>query len=253
MIITVTNQKGGIGKTTVTQALGYGLANRGYKTLLVDLDAQSNLTLAVDGNRAVKTSYDLMTRKATAKEVIQPLAEHLDIIAGSLDLSALDLELNEIGKEYRLKEALEPIKSEYDFIIIDTPPALNITTVNALATADRVLIPAQADIFSLDAVRQLNAKTIQLIKRYANNSLKIDGLLLTRYNGRNILTKEITTAFNDLARELNTKLYKARIREAIAVKESQTARQDIFTYAGKSNVTNDFNEFIDEFIKGVKE
>lgn len=252
MIITVTNQKGGIGKTTTTQNLGFGLSQRGYKVLLIDLDAQRNLTLATKSNQAFKNSYDLITKNATVNEVIQPLNSNLDIINGDLNLSTLDLELTEIGKEYRLKEVLEPIKNNYDFIIIDTPPALNIITVNALTVADRVLIPCQADIFTLDAVRQLNNKTLSVVKKYTNNKLIIDGLLLTRYNDRNILTKEITQKFKELADELGTKLYNARIREAIAVKESQTTRQDIFNYAVKSKVANDFKEFIDEFLKGVQ-
>lgn len=252
MILTVTNQKGGIGKTTTAQNLGYGLAQRGYKVLLIDLDAQSNLTLATNSNQAYKNSYDLMTKKAAATECIQPLTTNLDIIAGSLDLATLDIELNMLGKEYRLKEALDPIKNDYQFIVIDTPPSLNIITVNSLTAADRVLIPCQADIFSLDAVRQLNNKTIAIVKRYTNSNLKIDGLLLTRYNDRNILTREITEKFNELATELNTKLYKARIREAIAIKESQTTRRDIFTYAKNSKVANDYKAFIDEFLKGVE-
>lgn len=252
MIITITNQKGGIGKTTTAQNLGYGLAQRGYKVLLIDLDAQGNLTLATNSNQLFKGSYDLLTNNAKVNECIQPLSNNLDIIIGGLELATLDIELNGVGKEYRLKEALEPIKKYYDFIVADTPPSLNITTVNALTVADRVLIPCQADIFSLDAVRQLYNKTFMVVKKYTNNNIILDGILLTRYNDRNILTREITEKFKELATELNTKLYNAKIREAIAIKESQTTRQDIFNYAGKSKVANDYNEFIDEFLKGVE-
>ena len=252
MILTVTNQKGGIGKTTTTHNLGFGLAQRGYKVLLIDLDAQRNLTIATNSNQEYKTSYDLLTKRASVKECIHPLNDNIDIINGVFDLATLDIELNAIGKEYRLKEAITPIINEYDFIIIDTPPVLNITTVNALTVADRVLIPCQADIFSLDAVRQLYLQTVRVVQKYTNSNLKIDGILLTRYNDRNILTKEITQAFNDLATELNTRLYNARIREAIAIKESQTRRKDIFTYNSKSKVANDYKAFIDEFLKGVE-
>ena len=251
MIITITNQKGGIGKTTTAHNLGYGLAQRGFKVLLVDLDGQKNLTMATRSNQAFKNSYDLMTKRATAKECIQPLNDNIDIINGSLDLATLDIELNDIGKEYRLKEMLEPIKNDYDFIIIDTPPTLNIITVNALTCADRVLIPCEADIFSLDAVSTLHNKTIEVVKKYTNSNLKTDGILLTKYNDRTILAREITEKYKELADSIGTKLYNVKIRRANAIDESHTRRQDIFSYARKSKVANDYNEFIDEFLKGV--
>lgn len=251
MIITITNQKGGIGKTTTAHNMGYGLAQRGYKVLLIDLDGQKNLTLATRSNQTFKNSYDLMTKKATAKECIHPIGENIDIINGSLDLATLDIELNNIGKEYRLKETLEPVKNNYDFIIIDTPPTLNIITVNALTCADRVLIPCEADIFSLDAVKTLHNKTIEVVRKYTNSNLKTDGILLTKYNDRTILSREITEKYKELAEDIGTRLYNAKIRRATAIDESHARRQDIFTYARKSKVANDYKEFIDEFLKGL--
>ena len=252
MIVTITNQKGGIGKSTTALNLGYGLRNKGYKVLLIDLDAQANLTSTTTANEEHKNSYDLMTGKATVKQCIQPLDDNIDIITAVLDLATLDLELNKLGKEQILKEALEPIKANYDFIIIDTPPSLGIATVNALTTADRVLIPGQADKYSLEAVRSLYDKTINVIRHYTNPGLIIDGILLTRYKARTNITKQITEIFSQEAEAMGTKLYNAKIREASAIGESQATRQDIFSYDGKSNVASDFKAFTDEFLEGIK-
>jgi chromosome partitioning protein len=153
-----------------------------------------------------------------------------------------------VGKEYKLTEALESVKGDYDYIIIDTPPALSILTVNALTVADKVIIPAQADLFSLEAIRQLNS-TIQTIKRYTNKNLSIAGILLTRYNNRNILTQELTEVLNTTAEYLQTKVFKSTIREAVAIKESQTQKQDIFTYSPESNVAGDYMNLVEEVIK----
>ena len=248
MILTITNQKGGIGKTTTAQNLGFGLAGKGYKTLLIDLDGQRNLTIAAGANQDHTGSYEMMLNQASAKECIQHLTDNLDIITGNLALVQLDIQLVEMGKEYRLKEQLEPLKNAYDYIIIDTPPTLNITTMNALTAADSVLIPCQADIFSVDAVLQLYENTIKTVQKYTNPALKINGILLTRYNDRNILTRDITAKYEELAKMLKTHLYNAKIREAIAVKESQAVQQDILSYSGNSKVANDYRAFIEEFL-----
>lgn len=249
MITTITNQKGGIGKTTTALSLGYGLAARGYKTLLVDMDAQANLTMAA-GIKSELNIYDLMKRKNRAADTIRPITDKLDIIAGSNNMATLDLDINEVGKEYRLKEVLEPIQAAYDFIIIDTPPALNLTTINALTVADSVIIPGQADIFSLDAVKRLYNETISVIKRYTNPHLIIDGILITRYKGRNLLTREMLEAYNDLAQELHTRVYNVKIRDTVTLSESQTFSADIFSYSKNSNAAADYSAFTDEYLEG---
>lgn len=248
MIITVTNQKGGVSKSTTSQNLGAGLAKRGYKVLLIDLDAQANLTLSCGVKEPKDTVYTILKDKTKTKAVVMPIKDNLYIIPASLALSTADLELNEVGKEYKLAEALEGIKADYDYIIIDTPPALSILTVNALTVADKVIIPAQADLFSLEAIKQLN-NTIETIKRYTNKNLSIAGILLARYNNRNILTQELTEVLNNTAKYLNTKVFKSTIREAIAIKEAQARKQDIFEYSPECNVASDYMELVDEVIK----
>lgn len=246
--IAIINQKGGVGKSTTAFTLASGLKNKGYKTLCIDMDAQGNLSYTADANDDLLTIYDLLAEDANINQAIQH-TKNFDLIASSKALSGADGFITDIGKEYKLKEILESVKNDYDYIIIDTPPALGILTVNALTACDSVIIPAQADIYSLQGIEQLS-KTIQPIKKYCNDKLKIDGILLTRYSPRAILSREVAEIANDLAQNLNTKVFKSTIREAIAVKESQINKQSLFDYAPNSNVTNDYLNFINELLKG---
>lgn len=245
-VYAIINQKGGVGKTTTAAALWAGLTSKGYKVLAVDLDAQANLSFNAGASTDDLTSLELLTGEATAAEAIQH-TQSGDIIPASRALAGADSTITKTGKEYRLKEALEPIKGEYDFIILDTPPALGILTVNALTACTSVIIPAQADIFSLQGIEQL-AGTIEPVKRYCNSDLDIAGILLTRYSARSILSKEVAELAQQLASKLGTRLFNTTIREAISVKEAQISQQSIFDYAGKSNVAADYNAFIEELL-----
>ena len=247
-IITVTNQKGGIGKTTTAHAIGAGYSIfTGSKTLLVDLDPQCNLTLATRASRSrpLADTYGLLTGRVSAGDITQGVKENLDIIPGSNQLSRIPQEMTETGKEYRLREKLEPILASYDYIVIDTPPALSVLTINALTVANRVVIPAQADLFSLEAIKEL-ADTIDVVRKYTNPALVTEGVLLTRYQYRSILTQELTQLIHDTAETLHTKLFRARIREAIAIKEAQAMHDDIFSYAPYSKVASDYRDFFRE-------
>ena len=153
-------------------------------------------------------------------------------------------------KENSLKEALKEVKDIYDFIILDTPPAMNILTVNTLTASNKAIITAQADIFSLQGIRQL-ADNIEAVKRHWNENLTIEGILLTRYNSRSLLTKGMTENMEKMAESIGTKLFNVKIRECVAIKEAQATGQNIFDYAKKSNASNDYNKFIDELLKGA--
>jgi chromosome partitioning protein len=172
-----------------------------------------------------------------------------DLIASSPALSGADALIVATGKEYRLKEALEPLRGIYDYCILDTPPALGILTVNALTACKGAIIPAQADIFSLQAIGNLS-DTIETVRRYCNPELHIMGIVLTRYAARTIISREVADVMEKVATGLNTKLYRTKIREATALKESQATRMSIFEYAPRSNASADYNDLIDEIIGG---
>lgn len=244
MIIAVTNQKGGIGKSSTAQAIGAYYANAGKKVLLVDLDAQQNLSMAAGLQEIRASSYDIMKDPNLTATAVLQIRENLYIIPASDNLSSVQEVLPKAGREFRLKEALSGL-SRFDYIILDTPPALSDLTVNALTAADIVVIPAQADYFSLEAIKEL-VGTIQVVQRYTNPKLKIDGILLTRYQKRSRLTQDYTTGIEQLAAAIDTRVYKTRIRESVSIKEAQAVRTDIFTYDPKSNGAKDYLEFCKE-------
>lgn len=249
-IITIANQKGGVGKTTTTAALADGLKQKGLKVLLIDLDSQGNLSYTTGADASGLTTMEILHGSAKAKEAIQN-TEAGEIIAASPNLAGSDRVLTGAGTDKRLKEALEPLRSKYDFIIIDTPPSLSILTVNALTAADSLIITAQADIYSLQGIGQLFA-TIRAVQKTTNKGLHIAGILLTRYNARAILTRDLTEMAEQTAAQLQTKIFKAKIRESIVVKEAQARGQSVLTYCPKSNPAKDYMAFVEEFLKDLK-
>lgn len=242
----IINQKGGVGKSTTALAIGAGLSLKGYSVLYVDLDAQGNLSYTLRANTNGYNALGVLQRPETAKEEIQH-TEQGDIIASSPALAGADTVLTDTGKEYRLKEALESVSGEYDYCIIDTPPALGVLTINALTACNGAIIPAQADIYSLQGISQLN-NTIQTVKRYCNPALSIMGIVLTRFNGRSIIRREVAEMAEQTAQSLNSKLFKSKIRECTALVEAQATRQDIYSYAPKSNATADYKALVAEIL-----
>ena len=249
--ISIINQKGGVGKSTTAHALGSGMIVRGFKVLFVDLDGQGNLSQTVNADDPEYSILDVLLGKISTKEAICISGgEH--ILASSPLLAGADTLIVEVGKEFRLKEALESICDDYDYIILDTPPALGILTINALTASTSIIIPAQADIYSLQGIDQL-MNTVDTVKRYCNPNLSIKGILLTRYNPRTVLTRDITEIIQYKAKELGAVFYSNPIRENISVKEAQVSRTSIFNYAPKSNAAEDYNNFLEEVLgKGGK-
>lgn len=247
-VISVINRKGGVGKTVTTQALGAGLIANGYKVLYIDLDSQTNLSFALGVQDTEQSIFDVLTGDTPIKKAIIK-TEQGDIIPASESLSTADALIDGTGKEYRLKEALEGLK--YDYVVIDTPAYLGTLTVNALTASNGCIIPVQAEIYSLQGIDLLN-KTINAVKRYCNPGLSIKGILITRYNKRATISKDMQGNLEEIAKILKTKVYSVPIRECIAVKEAQASQQDIFTYAGKSNAAEDYRAFIKEFLKDEK-
>jgi chromosome partitioning protein len=247
MVVCIANQKGGVGKSTTAHALGVGLNEKGKRVLLVDLDPQANISYTAHSPGDVATAYDVMMGTADIKEAIVH-THSFDLLPASRGLSRMDLELSKTGKEYRLSEALEPITKQYDYVIIDTPPALGILTVNALTASDRMVIPTQADSYSLQGIGQL-METVDAVRRYTNKGLKLFGILLVRYNKRTILSRDMAEVIEATAQKVGTFLYESVIRECVALKEAQAKRTDIYSYAPKSNATIDYQAFVDEFLR----
>lgn len=249
-VYAIANQKGGVSKTTTAQCLGAGLAHAGYKVLLLDLDPQSNLTSICHAvtdaqDKTTVTMLEILTKENNINEGIQHM-DLYDIVPSSMFLASIDARLtDQMSRPYRLQTALKDLKGDYDYVLVDTPPALGTLTNNALVAADYVIIPAQADILSLQGVSQLY-ETIESVREHANPKLVIAGIVLTRFQGRANLSKELVTLFNAAAAQLRTKLFDTKIREAVAVKEAQAALSDIFTMDPKSNPSNDYASLIKE-------
>lgn len=245
--IAIVNRRGGVGKTATAHAIGAGLALRGYKTLFIDLDSQCNLTFDVGAKTAPLTSMEVLSGTATAQEAIQH-AQGGDIIPASPSLAVADTTLEGTGKEYRLKEALEPIAGKYDYIIIDTPPALGVLTVNALTACNSAIIPAQAEVHSIQGIGLLY-EAIRAVQKYTNHALAIKGILITRYNGRAILSRDMKENLETTAKELGTKVFTTPIRECTAIKEAQATQSDIYSYAPRSNATADYTALIQDILE----
>ncbi len=247
-VVAIVNRKGGVGKTATAQALGAGLARKKKRVLYIDLDSQTNLSYGLGADPEGLNSMDVLTGEATAAEAIQHTPQG-DVIAGSEALAGADAAIDGTGKEYRLKEAIDGL--QYDYIIIDTPAQLGTLTVNALTAANSVVIPVQAEVYSLQGIGQLS-KTIEAVKKYCNRDLYIRGILITRYNGRAVISKDMQSNLKDAAEQLKTKLYSTPIRECVSIKEAQAIQQDIYTYAPRSNAAKDYEAFIEEFTERKK-
>lgn len=249
-IITVTNQKGGVGKTTTCSALVCGLHAKGYKVLGVDLDPQGNLgfSLGIDIENGL-TIYDLLKEDVTADQVIRHTA-YGDVIPSNILLSSAELEFSRAGREFILRNAIDPIKDDYDYIIIDTPPALNILTVNAYVTSQSLIIPMIPEVLSLLGISQLK-DTIEVVRKYYNAGLQILGVLLTKYNKHLNLVKEVEELTAAIADQLQTSILNAKIRNNIAVAEAPAHGQSVLTYAPKSNAAQDYNDLIKEICSNL--
>lgn len=246
-IIAVVNRRGGVGKTATAHAIGAGLSLKGYKILFIDLDSQCNLSFDVGAKGTRLTSMEVLSGTAAASDAIQTV-QRGDVIIASPSLATADTSIIGTGKEHRLKEALEPLKKKYDYIIIDTPPALGVATVNALTACSSVIIPAQAEIYSLHGI-DLLYEAIDAVKKYTNPAITVKGILITRYNGRSILSKDMKSNLEAKAKEVGTKVFSTPIRECVAIKEAQATRTDIFTYDPKSNAAKDYMELINDIEK----
>ncbi len=233
-IIAIANQKGGVGKTTTSINLSSCLAEQGKKVLVVDIDPQGNATsgLGIDKNALENTVYELFIQECNLDDCIQEEAlEHLDVLPSNVNLSGAEIDLIGIdGREYILKNLLTDIKDNYDFVIIDCPPSLNILTVNAMATADTVLVPIQCEYYALEGLSQL-IHTINLVKKRLNPELEMEGVVFTMYDARTNLSLEVV---ENVKRNLKQNVYKTIIPRNIRLAEAPSHGLPINLYDSKS-------------------
>ena len=244
--IVVLSRKGGTGKTTTVHALGSGLMKQGKRVLFMDMDGQANLTLTFGANEDVLNGYSILCEQEPIKKAIQH-TEQGDIIPGNELLHVVDRALQGSKATMILAKALEKVKSQYDYCIIDTPAALGMVTLNCIMAANKIVVPVQADLYSVQGVPRIMS-TFSDIKNSTGEKRKIDGLLITRYNPRTTISKSIYNDLQEIASKYNTRVYQTTIRECAAIKEAELMQQSIFDYAPRSNAAKDYAAFIDEFV-----
>lgn len=247
-VISVTNQKGGVGKTTTSINLAASLVKRGQRILLIDMDPQANATVGcgIDSAETDSTVYDMLLLETTARDAIKKSPCGVDVLPANRDLAGAQVELlNEIGRELRLKKALIPVQADYDTIFIDCPPALNVLTINAMVASNSVMIPMQCEYFALEGLSALIA-TVRKIRETLNPGLSIEGLLRTMFDGRNSLSNEVS---RQLQSHFGNKVYQTLIPRNVRLAEAPSYGEPAIIYDPSSKGAQAYLALADEFLQ----
>ncbi len=246
-IIAVTNQKGGVGKTTSAASILECLQIRGKRVLGIDLDPQGSLSfsMGLDIERC-PTVFDVFKGERDINSCISK-TETCDMLASNILLSAAEQEFTKAGREFMLKTAISQLENEYDFIIIDTPPALNVLTVNAYVATDGLIIPMAPEVLSLLGVSQIK-DTIESVRNFYNSRLQVYGILLNKFNPRLNLNKEVRDLAGQISTQLNTKVFETFIRPSVMVAEAPAHGMSIMSYSPTSKPALDYDKFCDELL-----
>jgi len=246
-IISISNHKGGVGKTTSAINIGAGLVKLKKKVLLIDLDPQANLSQSLGLINEPINIYGALK----GEYYLQPIEvlKGLDIIPSTLDLSGAEVELSsEPGREFILKELIDPLRASYDFIIVDSPPSLGLLTINSFTASDEILIPLQAQFLALQGLTKL-IEVIDKIKIRLNKELKLGGVFITQYDSRKILNRDVVDI---IQAHFKDEVFKTKIRDNIALAEAPSQGLDIFRYNSKSNGAEDYFKLSKELLKRSK-
>ena len=248
-IISIANQKGGVGKTTTTINLSACLAEKNKKVLVVDIDPQGNSSsgLGLDKDNLENTIYELLLGECNLDDCItSSVVENLDVLPSNINLSGAEIELISIeNKEYLLKNILDPLRNRYDFIIIDCPPSLNLLTVNAMTASDTVLVPIQCEYYALEGLTQL-IHTIDLIKDRLNPKLEIEGIVFTMYDARTNLSTQVV---ENVKENLDRRIYKTIIPRNVRLAEAPSYGMPIIMYDAKSTGAESYRFLAEEVIE----
>ena len=247
-VISVANQKGGVGKTTTTVNLSTLLAKKGKKVLLIDTDPQGNATSGLGVDKDVELSvYDILVGDTTFEETVQETAiKNLKVCPSNISLAGAEVELvSMMSREQRLKAKLDLVKDQYDYILIDCPPSLGLITLNAFTASDSVLIPVQCEYYALEGLGQL-LNTINLVKKHLNKDIEIEGALLTMYDARTNLSNQVV---KEVKKYFNDKVYKTVIPRNVRLSEAPSYGMPITEYDPRSKGAKAYEKFAKELLK----
>ena len=242
-VISISNHKGGVGKTTSAINLGAGLSKLGKRVLLIDLDPQANLSQSLGLVDQERTIYGALRGEYKLQPI--PVVAGLDLIPSTLDLSGAEIEMSgEAGREYILRELVDPIKGSYDYVLIDSPPSLGLLTINAFTASDEVFIPLQAQYLALQGLTKL-LEVIDKITKRLNKELRVGGVFITQYDGRKVLNRDVVAT---IGAHFQDQLFKTMVRDNIALAEAPSQGLDIFRYNPKSYGAEDYLSLSQEVI-----
>lgn len=246
-VISISNHKGGVGKTTSAINIGAGLNILKKKVLLIDLDPQANLSQSLGIIDSNKNIYGALRGQYKLEPI--NILKGLDLIPSTLDLSGAEVELSgEPGREYILKELIDPLRGSYDFIIIDSPPSLGLLTINSFTASDEILIPLQAQYLALQGLAKL-VEVVDKIKSRLNKELKIGGVFITQYDSRKVLNRDVVET---IQAHFKDQVFKTKIRDNIALAEAPSQGLDIFRYNSKTYGAEDYLALSKEILKRSK-
>jgi chromosome partitioning protein len=246
-VISISNHKGGVGKTTSAINIGAGLNLLKKKVLLIDLDPQANLSQSLGLINQDKNIYGALRGEYKLEPIT--ILKGLDVIPSTLDLSGAEVELSsEPGREYILKELIDPLRGSYDFIIIDSPPSLGLLTINSFTASDEILIPLQAQFLALQGLAKL-VEVVDKIKQRLNKGLIVGGVFITQYDSRKVLNRDVVET---IQAHFKDEVFKTKIRDNIALAEAPSQGLDIFRYNSKTNGAEDYLALSKEVLKRSK-